>query len=125
MTELKDQLTLSGYIEGINKERDVKGDGSTSAGTALYEQTRPAKKEPRGWRHPYTIKRGTANWSGPYGKDGTQRLENVPQDVIATPFSRQRYDGIWTYRFEVDSPPELQGKHFVVAQVPKGKGWIR
>lgn len=82
-------------------------------------------KERRRRIHPYNIPKGTATWSGPYGKDGTIRLDDVPVDVVAYPVYKKAYSGALTMMVEVDSPPEFKGMRFQIAKPLKEKGWYR
>ncbi len=75
--------------------------------------------------HPYWIPEGTAMWSGPYDKDGTQMLGPVPQRAFAKPLYGGVYHGFPWFRVVVESPRALKGKRFVIAKRPGQKGWIR
>lgn len=96
-------------------------DSSQPQPASRKETTKESKKR----IHPYNIPRGTATWSGPYGKDGTIRLDDVPADVVAHPVYKNAHGGAVTFMVEVESPPELKGRRFQVAKPLKREGWIR
>lgn len=75
--------------------------------------------------HPYWVPRGTAIWSGPYGKDETQRLADLAEQVLVRPVYEDNSGGFPSFMVEVESPPERKGERFIIARNPKRKGWIR
>jgi hypothetical protein len=100
---------------------DIAKDKSQNSDSIEGKKTKERKKR----IHPYNVPQGTATWSGPYGKDGTMRLEDVSTDVVAYPVYKKAYSGALTVMMEVDSPPELKGTRFQVAKPIKGTGWYR
>lgn len=123
-------MTGPGLFDPVSEQNDrgnnLSGENQTSDIVIAPQIDMIKKTKERKRRiHPYNIPKGTKTWSGPYGKDGTMQLDDVPADVVAYPVYKKAYSGALTIMMEIESPPELKGQRFQVAKPIKGTGWYR